>query len=769
MRQFWAAVEKGVAARKGRFVSIAGTGGNVVGVRDGKVTLRAGKAEYLRRVHELDLKQALAYAALGDDTRSKRMLGVLLLAEGKKLGEAEKTLAGAGESPTAAIYRNRLAALKRAAQEVTDRQATAKRERAAQAAWREIQRAAEGTLTPSRARRVLATIDGFCASYAGTRAVDAAREKIARLRESAEEAAATWVRLFDGTDATAKQWKKARFSGIDSPTYATRERIVIDVGTPDSGLFWFGDFPRDSYELTMEAMRIAGNEDFGSITFPLAAGNCRLVLGGYDGTVVALSKVDGARGDKNATTHRIGFKNEQWYQVRLRVRQNTIEVWVDGKKAISQARAGHRFEADVGLSARRLLICTVNTKAALRNIRYRCFDQKPPLVADSMTPRPPGSLFDGKTLGGWEPIDTFPMDPQYGSGKGGRVRIEDGQIILEAGEPITGILWTRPVPSAFELSLEAKRIAGDHGFCNITFPVGTSFCTLATGPGPDSPLMGLDEVDGQTGNRNVTTRRVTLNQGTWYRFRLEVTPGRVRAWLDQDKVIDLETGNHKLTARNCTVPLRPLGINNCQANTALRNITLRPLPRGPAASLPHGEAVSLFDGKSLRGWRTVDRFPTQAGSGKGGAARAQQGQIVLEPGDPYAGIVWTGEHPVADYELNLEMASFTPAEHLGTIVVPVGTSHKGIRISAAVQDGGEPSAPVRWPADRWCRVRVRVTRAAAGKVRVEVWCRGEKSIDQTKPPLEYAVVGALALVRPLGVCITKTGLALRNITLRQLR
>ena len=52
--------------------------------------------------------------------------------------------------------------------------------------------------------------------------------------------------------------------------------------------------------------------------------------------------------------------------------------------------------------------------------------------------RPPGqSLFDGKSLDGWK---------KTAFGGEGEVEVEDGQIMMRAGNPMTGITWTGEVP-----------------------------------------------------------------------------------------------------------------------------------------------------------------------------------------------------------------------------------------------------------------------------------------------------------------------------------
>src|SRR5258706_6796798 len=83
-------------------------------------------------------------------------------------------------------------------------------------------------------------------------------------------------------------------------------------------------------------------------------------------------------------------------------------------------------------------------------------------------------LFDGKTL-------TSGQSTKF-IGEGA-VKVENGQIILEAGRNLTGITWAGPdLPATnYEIALEAMRVEGHDFFAGVTFPVADSFCSLILG------------------------------------------------------------------------------------------------------------------------------------------------------------------------------------------------------------------------------------------------------------------------------------------------
>ena len=196
-------------------------------------------------------------------------------------------------------------------------------------------------------------------------------------------------------------------------------------------------------------------------------------------------------------------------------------------------------------------------------------------VAEKTGP-PPGerkwrSLFDGKALGRWKVLDEFDYS------RHGKVDMRDGRIVLEAGNPATGVRWTGPFPKIdYEVTLEAMRVEGDDFFCALTFPVGDAALTLVLG-GWGGSIVGLSMIDGEMAVENETCLYKDFDQKRWYRLRLRVTRAKVEAWIDKHQVVELATEGRKLTVSWEMEPPLPFGAATWRTTGALRDLRVRPI------------------------------------------------------------------------------------------------------------------------------------------------------------------------------------------------
>jgi hypothetical protein len=179
------------------------------------------------------------------------------------------------------------------------------------------------------------------------------------------------------------------------------------------------------------------------------------------------------------------------------------------------------------------------------------------------------NLFDGKSLEGWKPAD------YYGAGK---VHVKDGVVVVEQGKIMTGVVYTRgDFPKTdYEVTLEGKKTAGDDFFCTTTFPVGDSFCSLVVG-GWSGTVVGLSSIDSEDASANETRKDMKFKTGQWYRVRIRVSPNRIEAWIDSDKVVDLDTTDRRISTRVECNACKPFGIATYETAGAVRDVRVRKL------------------------------------------------------------------------------------------------------------------------------------------------------------------------------------------------
>lgn len=177
------------------------------------------------------------------------------------------------------------------------------------------------------------------------------------------------------------------------------------------------------------------------------------------------------------------------------------------------------------------------------------------------------SLFDGKTLDGWETIEF---------GGEGDVKVVDGEMHMYDGDPLTGICVTEDVelPTAnYEFSIEALKFNGHDFFCAVTFPVNDSFCTMVVG-GWGGNLVGLSNLDGQDASSNQTKLMRKFEKDKWYAIRIKVLPDRITAWIDDEKLIDESIEGVEVGIRGDVSTTTPLGITNFETSSSFRNIQI---------------------------------------------------------------------------------------------------------------------------------------------------------------------------------------------------
>lgn len=179
------------------------------------------------------------------------------------------------------------------------------------------------------------------------------------------------------------------------------------------------------------------------------------------------------------------------------------------------------------------------------------------------------TLFDGKTLAGWKRTEF---------GGGGEASVEDGFLVVDQGEELSGVNWTRAFPKMnYEIELEAQRRTGLDFFCAVTFPVSERFVTFVVG-GWGGATVGISSINRQDASQNETSTIRHFKDNRWYKIRVKVEPERIQTWIDEERVVDLDTKGKELGLRTGEIDLSvPLGLATFRTTAAFKEVRFRRL------------------------------------------------------------------------------------------------------------------------------------------------------------------------------------------------
>jgi hypothetical protein len=179
-------------------------------------------------------------------------------------------------------------------------------------------------------------------------------------------------------------------------------------------------------------------------------------------------------------------------------------------------------------------------------------------------------LFDGKSLDGWKVTDF---------GGEGEIRVENGEIIMRMGQPLTGITWkagdTLPKDN-YEITLQAMKRKGDDFFCALTFPVRESHASFVLG-GWAGSVVGISSINGLDASENETTQYENFVHNKWYAVRVRVAEGKLQAWIGDKQMADVDLKDNRISTRIEVDPNKPLGICCYNVESGLKDIKLRRL------------------------------------------------------------------------------------------------------------------------------------------------------------------------------------------------
>lgn len=194
-------------------------------------------------------------------------------------------------------------------------------------------------------------------------------------------------------------------------------------------------------------------------------------------------------------------------------------------------------------------------------------------------------------------------------------------------------------------------------------------------------------------------------------------------------------------------------------------------PRGLAEEKAPAEAKwkSLFDGKALGGWESVD-------FGGEGEVVVEEGAIQLPPGNDMTGVVWTKDFPKTNYELRWEATKVSGTDFFAAATFPVAEKHitfvnggwGGGLIGLSSLDGfdaseNQTSGVFNFEKGKTYRFRVRVA-----PDRIGVWIDDKQVIDEGIEGKAIGLRWEMEECRPVGFASYATHGAVKKIEYREI-
>lgn len=179
-----------------------------------------------------------------------------------------------------------------------------------------------------------------------------------------------WEALFDGKSLGG--WKVTEFGG-GGDVRVEDDLLLVDQGEELSGFNWTRPFPSMRYEIEVQALRRNGLDFFCGLTFPVREQYLTFVVGGWGGSTVGISSINGQDASKNETTSIRHFQDNRWHRIRVRVEESRIQAWIDEEKVVDFSTVGKTLGLRPGEIEQSvpLGISTFRTAASFRGMRVR--------------------------------------------------------------------------------------------------------------------------------------------------------------------------------------------------------------------------------------------------------------------------------------------------------------------------------------------------------------------------------------------------------------
>lgn len=162
----------------------------------------------------------------------------------------------------------------------------------------------------------------------------------------------------------------------------------------------------------------------------------------------------------------------------------------------------------------------------------------------------------------------------------GEIAWEEGMVKMTRGVELTGVRWEGDLPeSPYEIRLEARKTLGDDFFCGLTVPVrGKDGCVTLIVGGWGGGTVGISSIDTMDASENGTTTFHRFERDQWYRIRMEVRENHLKAWIDDEEVVSVDTTGREIGLKEGMIDLcAPLGLASFQTDVEMRGVEWRKL------------------------------------------------------------------------------------------------------------------------------------------------------------------------------------------------
>ena len=181
--------------------------------------------------------------------------------------------------------------------------------------------------------------------------------------------------------------------------------------------------------------------------------------------------------------------------------------------------------------------------------------------------------------------------------------------------------------------------------------------------------------------------------------------------------------------------------------------------------------LTLFDGKTLKGWKSTN-------FGGEGEVSVSDGAIVMEFGADMTGVTWKDEKvlPKINYEVSFEGKRIDGGDFFCGLTFPVKKSHCSLILggwgggvcglsclNGQSANENETTHYKEFKNGDWYKVRIRVLDG-----RIRTWVNGKEVIDVDTTDTKISIRSECDLSRPLGFATWQTSGAVRKIQIRRL-